>query len=96
MATSTLNGCCLKSSSSYGCKTHHGNKDKKTLDSRIRDRFIRTNIDLILIGIILGLYHIRSAYASEEEATTHQGSEGTEEEIYEEEVSDVYAVFYPW
>ena len=91
-----MKGCCSKSSSSCGYRTHHGNKDTKTLDSRIRDRFIRTNIDLILIGIILAFYHIKCAYASDDKVTAHQRSAETEEDIYEEEVSDVYAVFYPW
>lgn len=91
-----MKGCCSKSSSSCGCRTHNGNKETKTLDSRIRDRFIRTNIDLILIGIILALHHIKCAYASEDKVTAHQRRAETEEDIYEEEVSDVYAVFYPW
>ena len=95
MTTSTLKGC-PKISSSCRC-AHHG-KDIKTLDSRIRDRFIRTNIDLIFIGIILALYHVGCAYASEEEVKAHHAirSGETEEDIYEEDLSDEYAVFYPW
>ena len=93
--TSTLKDCC-KSSSSCGCKAHHGKDNSTTFDLRIRDRFIRSNIDLIFIGVIMALYHVGCAYANEDEVAAHHGGGETEEDVYEEELSEVYAVFYPW
>lgn len=85
-----------------GCKP-------KSLDARIRDRFIRTNVDLLLLGIGLALYHAGCVYAetSHETTTTAEASvhgesaaEGhdgqTEEEILTQEEYNVYAVLYPW
>ena len=81
----------------------------KPIDTRIRDKFIRTNLDLLLIGIVLAFYHISCVYAEEtthetstaeatheESAGGHNGSGQTEEEILHEEEYSVYAVMYPW
>ena len=95
---------CGCTSQKHQCKT----AKKQSLDSRIRDRFIRTNIDLILIGILLALYHIGCVYASSEtaheetsttateEAAASSGHHETEEEIVHEEAMNVYTVLYPW
>ena len=98
-----------KGRSTCGCTPpkHQCKAAKQSLDARIRDRFIRTNIDIILIGILLALYHIGSACASEatheettaaaaEEATASSGHHETEEEVIHEEAMNVYAVLYPW
>jgi hypothetical protein len=92
------------SNSSCGCTTKHA--AKQTYDSRFRDRVARTNLDLILIGLVLALYHAGHAYANEAPATVeepassagegHQATGETEEEILLEEQTDAYAVLYPW
>ncbi|KAL3769325.1 hypothetical protein ACHAWO_007524 [Cyclotella atomus] len=84
---------------------------KPSLDTRVRDRFINTNLDLFLIAVLLALYHVGCAYANEEttaheetttvtettpdEVTTEHGSASEEEILIEQEYS-VYAVLYPW
>jgi uncharacterized protein related to proFAR isomerase len=83
------------------CNLHQAKPS--TLDSRIRDRFVRTDIDLLLIGIFLAFHHVViGVYANEESAETfaeeaeHGGGGETEEEILNEEEMGVYAVLYPW
>ena len=44
----------------------------------------------------MALYHVGCAYANEDEVAAHHGGGETEEDVYEEELSEVYAVFYPW
>lgn len=89
---------------SCGCNTKH--PAKQAYDSRFRDRVVHTNLDLILIGLVLALFHAVHAYANEAAATVeetassagevHQATGETEEEILLEEQTDVYAVLYPW
>lgn len=85
---------------------------KQSSDTRFRDRFIRTNLDLFLVGLFLAVYHIGQVYASEEAATDEHAAATTteehaseeashesgesEEEIYNEEMKATYAVLYPW
>jgi len=88
------------------CPKRNDKPVKNTLDSRIRDRFIRTNLDIILIGIVLAVHHVCCVYANEtathdttsteEVAVDEHHSNPTEEEIIHEEQTDVYAVLYPW
>ena len=46
-----------------------------TIDTRFRDYFIRTNIDVFLIGIILACYHVTVAFAAED--AEHGGETAT-------------------
>jgi hypothetical protein len=83
-----------------------------SLDKRIRDRFISTNLDLFLIAALLVVYHVGWACASEETSAAHAEEDTTttttpdevtsehgtasEEEILVEQEYSAYAVLYPW
>ena len=62
-----------------------------TTDKRVRDYCLRTNIDLVLIGIIVAgySYHVDGATAENTNTTTTQEDESQDE-------AAVDAVFFPW
>ena len=91
--------CCAKSASISQVKRC----PRQSVDHRLRDYFVRTNLDLCVMGIFLVWYHARAVYAETATDTTHEstgegyGNSGTsEEEVLEEEAENVYAVLFPW
>lgn len=98
-----------------GCGGHHhahrANSRKKSIDKRLRDYFIKTNLDLIIIGLLLALYSYQANAAEAEDNEHHdaasvesQGGEGDTFSTHDEEHSDeshashrsVHAVLFPW
>ena len=96
--------CCPSSKKS-------SRRDKKgfyAIDTFVRDFFVRTNLDLFLVGLAFAWYHVQyyGAYAAETEDDAHNStgssnatnaahsSEG--HETRESEFRDTYAVLFPW
>ena len=85
-----------------------GGSNRKAIDERFRDYLIRTNIDVIILGLLLACIHARGVYAEEETADTttsnqeggtmdEHGGEGNEhEEKFEAEEAAAYALLFPW
>lgn len=94
---------CFSDASQY--ETNTTSTSKQSLDSRLRNFALRTNLDLFLIGVVLALFHACGVYAAEDShgdaittaADGHDGDSGhSEVDITDEQKTEVYAVLFPW
>jgi hypothetical protein len=81
--------------------------DRKSVDvdERFRDYLVRTNMDVIAVGLLLACYHAQTARAEPAGGTIggHDGTYGdgrrleqSEGEAYADEETAVYSVLFPW
>jgi NhaP-type Na+/H+ or K+/H+ antiporter len=79
--------------------------DRKSIDERFRDYIVRTNMDVVAVGLLLACYHAQTARAEPADGTIvdHDRTYGdgrrleqSEGEAYAEEETAVYSVLFPW
>mmetsp|Transcript_26297 Transcript_26297/g.56470 ORF Transcript_26297/g.56470 Transcript_26297/m.56470 type:complete len:997 (-) Transcript_26297:1437-4427(-) len=76
--------------------------NRKGIDQRFRDYLVRTNIDVLVIGIFLACYHAGAVYAESTEGaeeghnSKEEHNEQSEEEVFMEENREKYALLFPW
>ncbi len=88
----------------YPCAVSTPNRamkcDRKCIDERFRDYLVRTNIDVIVVGLLLACYHAQAVHAESAGGSSGDhntsGIEESEEEIFAEEERAVYSVLFPW
>jgi hypothetical protein len=68
-------------------------KEQKTIDKRIQDYCLRTNLDLFLLCVFVALYSYRADAAS---TTSDVNQETTDENVPIEVETGVPTVFFPW
>ena len=86
-----------------------GGINRKAIDERFRDYLIRTNIDVIVLSLLLACIHARCVYAEETATTTttttttsqeggmtSEHGESEMEEKFEAEEAAAYALLFPW
>ena len=87
-------GGCL-SFASRPIKSTANKTSRRSIEQRFRDYLARTNIDVIAIGLLLALCHIRAVHAKSEEATDEGGHDSLQDE-HSDEHKEVYAILFPW
>ena len=83
------------------CAAASTKKEKSSIDDRFRSYLIKSNIDIIVISLILAIYHGHQAVHAETDEqhnntidVEHNGD--SSEHIIEEEGTEVNAVLFPW
>mmetsp|Transcript_11154 Transcript_11154/g.19589 ORF Transcript_11154/g.19589 Transcript_11154/m.19589 type:complete len:998 (+) Transcript_11154:30-3023(+) len=89
--------CCVAAPPNKAVKSN-----RKGIDKRVSDYLLRTNIDVMVIGLILACYHARAVYAETTAGTEEGGGNEnvehseSEEGVLSEEKREVYAILFPW
>ncbi|KAL3804615.1 hypothetical protein ACHAW5_000089 [Stephanodiscus triporus] len=66
------------------------------IDERFRDYLVRTNVDVIAVGILLACCHVRAVRAESSAGGSNEGRDASEEVAFEEGERAVYALLFPW
>ena len=84
----------MKEGEDAGCDHKHASSNKQPVDKRVRDYFLRTNLDLILLGVIVAgySYHADAATTDVDSATENHETSSLEHQVERAE----HAVFFPW
>ena len=89
--------CCVAAPPNKAVKSN-----RKGIDKRVSDYLLRTNIDVMVIGLILACYHAHAVYAESTAGTEEGGGHEnvvhseSEEGVLSEEKREVYAILFPW
>ena len=84
----------MKEGEDAGCGHKHASSNKQPVDRRVRDYCLRTNLDLILLGVIVAgySYHADAAATDEGSASENHETSSLEHQVERAE----HAVFFPW
>ena len=73
----------MKEGEDAGCGHKHASSDKQPVDKRVRDYCLRTNLDLILLGVIVAgySYHADAAATDVDSSTENHETSSLEHQV---------------